>query len=130
MIDPYSGYGLQKQSIEAMQHQGAQCKADKHGEGYIFEGFAVHGSALQYWQIANQAVRPMKLHLVFASKAAAVCWALQVFGEVKHHTRSGMTTGDDALVSAVDVIVVPYDDGELFSLHGASFSWCLRPVWF
>jgi hypothetical protein len=24
---------------------------------------------------------------------------------------------------------VPYDDGELFSLHDGSFSWGLRPVW-
>jgi hypothetical protein len=29
-----------------------------------------------------------------------------------------MTTGDDALMGSVDVIVMPYDDGELFSLHG------------
>jgi hypothetical protein len=29
MIDPL--VGLQKQSIEAMQQQSAQCKADQHG---------------------------------------------------------------------------------------------------
>jgi hypothetical protein len=40
-----------------------------------------------------------------------------------------VTTGDDSLVGSVDAIVVPYDDGELFSLHGGSFSWGLRPVW-
>jgi hypothetical protein len=28
-----------------------------------------------------------------------------------------VTTGDDSLVSAVHVIAVPHDDGELFSLH-------------
>jgi len=43
MIDPYSGYGLQKQSIEAMQHQCAQCQADKHGGENVEDGFAGHG---------------------------------------------------------------------------------------
>ena len=42
MIDPYSGYGLQKKSIKPMKHQGAQCQSDKHGKGNVFEGFAVH----------------------------------------------------------------------------------------
>jgi hypothetical protein len=40
-----------------------------------------------------------------------------------------VATGDDALVGAVHVVVMPYDHGELFSLHDGSFSWGLRPVW-
>jgi hypothetical protein len=62
MIDPFTGYGLQggrdahpkaqnglqaglsiEQSIEAVQHQGAQCQADQHGGEYVEDGFAGHG---------------------------------------------------------------------------------------
>ena len=59
----------------------------------------------------------MKLHLVLAGEAAAVCWALQVLCKAHHGAGGSVPTGDDALVGSVDVIVVPYDDGELFSLH-------------
>jgi hypothetical protein len=91
-------------------------------------GNMAHGSALQCWQITDQAIRPVELDAVLASEAAAPQWALQVFGEVEHHAISSMTTGQDPLVSAVHVIVVPYDHGELISLHGGSFSWLARPV--
>jgi hypothetical protein len=59
----------------------------------------------------------MKLYFVFVGEATAPHRALQVFGEIDHHAISSMTTGDDSLMSAVHVIVVPHDDGELFSLH-------------
>ena len=87
-----------------------------------------HDGSLNRWQVADKAFRPMQLDAVLIGEAAAVCWALQVFGEVKHHAVSSVTTGDDALMGSVDVIVVPYDDGEWFSLHEGSFSWGLRPV--
>jgi len=117
MIDPYKVTGLQKQSIEAVQHQGAQCQADKHGSQYVVDGFAGHGSTLHCWQVADQAIRPMELHFVLAGEAAAPHGALQVFGKVEHHTFGSVTTGEHSLVCAVDIVVVPYDDGELFSLH-------------
>jgi hypothetical protein len=59
----------------------------------------------------------MKLHFVLVGEAAAPHGALQVFGEIKHHAISGVTTGKHSLVGAVHVIVMPYDDSELFSLH-------------
>ena len=70
----------------------------------------------------------MKLHFVLVGEAAAPYGALQVFGEVEHHAVGSVTTGQDPLVCAVDVVVVPYDDGELFSLHDGSFNWGLSPV--
>jgi len=59
----------------------------------------------------------MKLDFVFVGEATAPQWALQVFSEVEHHAIGSVTTGNHPLMSAVHVIVVPYDDGELFSLH-------------
>jgi hypothetical protein len=39
-------------------------------------------------------------------------------------------TGDDALMGSVEVIVVPYDDGELFGLHDAILrDGACAPVW-
>jgi hypothetical protein len=59
----------------------------------------------------------MELHFVFAGEATAPHGALQVFGKVKHHAIGSVTTGKHPLVCAVHVIVMPHDDGELFSLH-------------
>ncbi len=70
----------------------------------------------------------MKLHFVFVGEAAAVRGALQVFGEIDHHAVGSVATGQDPLVCAVDVVVVPYDHGELFCLHSGSFSWGRSPV--
>jgi hypothetical protein len=38
-----------------------------------------------------------------------------------------MTSGKHSLMGAVHVIVVPYDDGELFSLHDGSLKMGLAP---
>jgi hypothetical protein len=59
----------------------------------------------------------MKLDFVLVGEATAPHGALQVFGEVEHHAIGSVTTGKHSLVSAVDIVVMPYDDGELFSLH-------------
>ena len=59
----------------------------------------------------------MKLDFVFVGEATAPHGALQVFGEVKYHTVSSVTPGKHPLMCAVHVIVMPHDDGELFSLH-------------
>ena len=59
----------------------------------------------------------MKLDFVLVGEDTAPHGALQVFGEVEHHAISSVTTGNHSLMSAVHVIVMPYDDGELFSLH-------------
>jgi hypothetical protein len=76
-----------------------------------------HDGSLNRWQVADKAFRPMQLDAVLIGEAAAVCWALQVFGEVKHHAVSSVTTCKHSLMGSVDVIVVPHEDGELFSLH-------------
>jgi hypothetical protein len=59
----------------------------------------------------------MKLDFVFVGEATAPQWALQVFGEVEHHAIGSVTTGKHSLMGSVDIVVVPHDDGELFSLH-------------
>jgi hypothetical protein len=69
----------------------------------------------------------MKLHFVFAGEAAAVRGALQVFGEVEHHAIGSVTARDDSLMCAAYIIVVPHDDGELFSLHDGSLKMGLAP---
>jgi hypothetical protein len=69
----------------------------------------------------------MKLDAVLIGEAAAVRGALQVFGEVEHCAVGSVTARDDSLMCAVHVIVVPHDDGELFSLHDGSLKMGLAP---
>jgi hypothetical protein len=64
----------------------------------------------------------MKLDAVLIGEAAAVRWALQVLCKAHHGAGGSVPTGDDALMGSVDVIVVPYDDGEWFCLHDAILS--------
>ena len=72
----------------------------------------------------------MKLDAVLVGEAAAVCWALQVLCKARHGAGGSVPTGDDALMGSVEVIVVPYDDGELFGLHDAILrDGACAPVW-
>ena len=88
-----------------------------------------HGGSLNRWQVTNQACRPMQLDFVFVGEAAAVRRALQVLSKAHHDAGGSVPTGDDALMGSVEVIVMPYDHGELFSLHDGSF--CRgRSPWF
>jgi hypothetical protein len=86
-----------------------------------------HDGSLNRWQVTNQAFRPVQLDAVLIGEAAAVCWTLQVLCKAHHGAGGSVPTGDDALMGSVEVIVVPYDDGELFCLHGGSLEMGLAP---
>ena len=62
----------------------------------------------------------MKLDAVLMGEAAAVCWALQVLCKAHHGAGGSVTTGKHSLMRAVDIVAVPYDDGELFGFHDGS----------
>jgi hypothetical protein len=59
----------------------------------------------------------MELDAVLMGEAAAMRRALQVLSEFEHCAGSGVTTGQHALMRAIDIVVMPYDDGELFGFH-------------
>jgi hypothetical protein len=59
----------------------------------------------------------VKLYAVLAGEATAPDRALQVFGEDGQRTVGSTATGKHSLMGASYVIVMPHDDGELFSLH-------------